>query len=109
MLNSCFMASRRRRVLQLALKAETWRARHVETRGPAIRIGGKEVDVFGAELGAAFLGSAELLLVGGDLMIEEAPGVLHVAAVRAGRALDEDVQQRLDHVVRELAGSGCGR
>ena len=78
-------------------------ARGLQPRHAGIR--GQQVDVLGAELGPPRLGLAQLPLVLGDLLLQERPAVLHVGAVGADLALDEDRQDALHHVVGQL---GCG-
>ena len=71
-------------------------------RPVGIEVGGKDIEIFRAEVGATPLGRAQLLLIGGDLVLEEALRILHVDAVRPGGAFHENRQQGLHHVMRQL-------
>ena len=93
------------RVLQPAVDiphvvAGGFRRRRVRPVG--IQVRRQDIEIFGAEVGATPLGRPQLLLVGGDLVLEEALRILHVDAVRACGALDENRQQGLHHVMRQL-------
>ena len=96
-----------RGVLHALLELGDRAARGFQARHAVVR--GQQVHVPGAELGTLGLGQPQLLFVLSDLLIEELPRVLHVGAVGAGLALDEDGQELLHHVVGQLgAGVAVG-
>ena len=93
------------RVLQPAVhfaQAVAGALRRRVVRAVRIEVGRQDVDILEAEVGTALLGCPQLLLVGRDLVLEEALRILHVGAVRSRGAFDEDRQQCLHHVVRQL-------
>ena len=96
-LGGVFGHQHRRRIGKFLAQGVTFDHRILQ---PAIAI--PHIGIFGAEVGATPLGCPQLLLIGEDLVLKEALRILHVDAVRACGALDENRQQGLHHVMRRL-------